>query len=71
MRGEVRHAVVRDIEYSEYISVPIPGPSGRVERVLTVSRDITDRKRAERELAHKHELLQTIVDTIPVMIAIS
>ncbi|WP_128694110.1 PAS domain S-box protein [Methanoculleus taiwanensis] len=70
VRGEVRHAVIRDIEYSEYISVPIPGPSGRVERVLTVSRDITDRKRAERELAHKHELLQTIIDTIPVMIAI-
>ncbi len=70
VRGEVRHAVIRDVEYSEYISVPIPGPSGRVERVLTVSRDITDRKRAERELAHKHELLQTIVDTIPVMITI-
>ncbi len=70
VRGKVRHVVVRGFEYSEYISVPIPGPSGRVERVLTVSRDITDRKRAERELAHKHELLQTIIDTIPVMITI-
>ncbi|MDN7023811.1 PAS domain S-box protein [Methanoculleus sp. FWC-SCC1] len=70
VRGEVRHAVIRDVEYSEYIAVPIPGPSGSVERVLTVSRDITDRKRAERELAHKHELLQTIIDTIPVMITI-
>ncbi|WP_214020245.1 PAS domain S-box protein [Methanoculleus sp.] len=70
VRGEVRHTVVRDFEYSECISVPIPGPSGRVERVLTVSRDITDRKRAERELAHGHELLQKIVDAIPVMITI-
>ncbi|KUG19869.1 hypothetical protein ASZ90_010402 [hydrocarbon metagenome] len=70
VRGEVRHVVIEGTEYSEYISVPIPGPSGRVDRVLTVSRDITDRKRAERELAHKHELLQTIIDTIPVMITI-
>ncbi|MCK9306020.1 MAG: PAS domain S-box protein [Methanoculleus sp.] len=70
VRGEVRHAVIQDVGYSEYISVPIPGPSGRVERVLTVSRDITDRKRAERRMAHEHELLQTIIDAIPVMITI-
>jgi PAS domain S-box-containing protein len=70
VRGEVRHAVIRDIAYSEYISVPIPGPSGRIERVLTVSRDITDRKRAERKMAHEHELLQAIIDAIPVMITI-
>ncbi|WP_052959124.1 PAS domain S-box protein [Methanoculleus sediminis] len=70
VRGEVRHAVIRDIAYSEYISVPIPGSSGRVERVLTVSRDITDRKRAERKMAHERELLQAIIDAIPVMITI-
>jgi PAS domain S-box-containing protein len=70
VRGEVRHAVIQDVGYSEYISVPIPGPSGRVERVLTVSRDITDRKRAERRMAHERELLQTIIDAIPVMITI-
>ena len=70
VRGEVRHAVIRDIAYSEYISVPIPGPSGRVERVLTVSRDITDRKRAERKTAHERELLQAIIDAIPVMITV-
>ncbi|MCM2465967.1 PAS domain S-box protein [Methanoculleus oceani] len=70
VRGEVRHAVIKDVEYSEYISVPIPGPSGRVERVLTVSRDITGRKRAERTMAHERELLQAIIDAIPVMITI-
>jgi len=70
VRGEIRHAVIRGFGYSEYISVPIPGPSGRVERVLTVSRDITDRKRTERKMAHEHELLQAIIDAIPVMITI-
>lgn len=70
VRGEVRHAIIQDVGYSEYISVPIFGPSGRVERVLTVSRDITDRKRAARKTAHEHELLQAIVDAIPVMITI-
>jgi PAS domain S-box-containing protein len=70
VRGEVRHAVIRDGGYSEYISVPIPGPSGRVERVLTVSRDITGRKQAERRMAHERELLQAIIDAIPVMITI-
>jgi PAS domain S-box-containing protein len=31
--------------------------------------DITERKRAEEELSQKHELLQSIVDNIPVMVS--
>lgn len=34
----------------EVIKVPIRGPDGRVTGILTVSRDITARRRAEREL---------------------
>jgi PAS domain S-box-containing protein len=43
---------------------------GRVIRMAGSATDITQRKWAEQELARQKELLQTIIDNIPVMLAI-
>lgn len=48
---------------------PMQDADGRVIGVVGVATDITDQKRMERELRLHKELLQTIVDNIPVMIA--
>jgi PAS domain S-box-containing protein len=42
---------------------------GSVINVLSIARDITERKRAENELRQQKEILQKIFDYIPVMIA--
>jgi len=42
--------------------------NGSVINVLAISRDITERKRAEEELKKEKEVLQKIVDHIPVML---
>ncbi|MEJ2224657.1 MAG: PAS domain S-box protein [Syntrophobacterales bacterium] len=41
---------------------------GRVIGFVSIHRDITERKRAEEELARQRELLQAIIDNIPVML---
>ena len=43
---------------------------GAVRRIIGTFVDITARKTAEKKLAHERELLQTLIDTIPVMITI-
>ena len=43
---------------------------GRVRRVIGTFLDITVRKTAAEHLAHERELLQKLIETIPVMIAI-
>jgi PAS domain S-box-containing protein len=43
---------------------------GGKELFISVQEDITERKRAEEELARQRELLQGIIDNIPVMLAI-
>jgi PAS domain S-box-containing protein len=43
---------------------------GAVRRIIGIFVDITARKTAEKKSAHERELLQTLIDTIPVMITI-
>jgi len=43
---------------------------GAVRRIIGTFEDITARKTAEKKSAHERELLQTLIDTIPVMITI-
>ncbi len=47
---------------------PFRGPDGEVRGVIGIARDITERKAAEEELRRQKEVLQTIIDHIPVMI---
>lgn len=51
--------------YEEVRIVPL-----QENEVLVMIRDITDRKQAETDLKHQKEMLQTIVNHIPVMIAL-
>lgn len=41
---------------------------GAVRQIVTATLDVTARKRAEEELGRQNEVLQTIIDNIPVMI---
>lgn len=41
---------------------------GEHEMVLGIDRDVTERRRVEREMTHQREVLQTVFDNSPVMI---
>ncbi|MBY0522043.1 MAG: PAS domain S-box protein [Gemmataceae bacterium] len=47
---------------------PFLGPDGEIGGVIGVALDVTERRAAEGELRRQKEILQTIVDHIPVMI---
>lgn len=46
------------------VIAPFRGPDGRVERYVSIRSDISSRKRVERELAAKHELLSVTFKSI-------
>lgn len=48
---------------------PLPNGNGRINEILVISQNITERKRAEGDLRKQKEILQTIFDHIPIMIS--
>jgi PAS domain S-box-containing protein len=50
--------------------VPLFGPDGRFLGMRGITRDITERKRAEEKMRFQSELRQTILDSIPIMVAL-
>ena len=46
--------------------IPERGPTGGVETVLVITRDFTERKRAEAELQRQKDVLAAIIDNLPV-----
>jgi PAS domain S-box-containing protein len=52
----------------DVIVMPIRSGDGRTERLLSVSRDITEVKRAEANLTAANHFLDSLVDNLPVMI---
>ena len=46
--------------------IPERGPTGGVETVLVITRDFTDRKKAENELRRQKDLFAAIIDNLPV-----
>ncbi|MDI6719607.1 MAG: PAS domain S-box protein [Methanomicrobiales archaeon] len=60
----------RGVTYWDWSLVPVREADGRVRGLVLSLADVTDRKRSEEELMRGHELLQGIIDTIPVMITI-
>jgi PAS domain S-box-containing protein len=52
----------------DVIVMPIRSGDGKTERLLAVSRDITEVKRAEADLTAANHFLDSLVDNLPVMI---
>jgi PAS domain S-box-containing protein len=52
----------------DVILMPIRSGDGKTERLLSVSRDITEVKRAEADLTAANHFLDSLVDNLPVMI---
>jgi PAS domain S-box-containing protein len=48
--------------------VPLKDSNGKVTSIITISRDITDRKHFEEALEHERNLLRTLIDNLPVLI---
>jgi PAS domain S-box-containing protein len=46
--------------------VPVFGPDGNVTQILTVIEDVTEQQAAEREMRRTQNLLQVVVDQLPV-----
>jgi len=51
-------------------SMAVPGPDGKPEYLLKVIEDISERKRAERELNRAQEFLKAIIDSVPVSLIV-
>jgi PAS domain S-box-containing protein/putative nucleotidyltransferase with HDIG domain len=62
---EIVFAADGHTEILETIKTPLVAADGEVIGVLGVGRDITKRKRAERELAESHELLANLARLVP------
>lgn len=61
VRGEVPFLGKNGLRIDDYIFVPVIGADGEVEAIAGTTRDITDRKRMEQELASRAEDL-TLAD---------
>ncbi len=61
-RGEVR--------WIQWVDQGIVDAGGALVEIQTVGRDITRQKQAEADLRERTELLQTVIDNIPVLIAL-
>ncbi|WP_321505877.1 PAS domain S-box protein [uncultured Methanoregula sp.] len=56
------------LHWFDHYLVPLTDKDGCVQSVLGISRDITERKRAEEELFDSRQMLQLVLDTIPVRV---
>jgi PAS domain S-box-containing protein len=54
----------------DVIVMPVLGADGRPERVLTVSRDVSELKRSESDLRKANRFLDSLVENLPVMVAV-
>ncbi|MEA3133251.1 MAG: hypothetical protein QOG17_1097 [Gammaproteobacteria bacterium] len=54
----------------DVIVMPVLGADGRPERLLTVSRDISDVKRSENDLLETNRFLDSLIENLPVMVMV-
>lgn len=68
---ETRQAITGEVFYTsptgvslfaEYVFVPIFGPDATVDRIAGISRDVTDRRRAEAELLESEERFRSFAE---------
>jgi PAS domain S-box-containing protein len=58
----------KELRWFDHFLVPLTDGDGTVQSVLGISRDITERKRAEEELFDSRQMLQLVLDTVPVRV---
>jgi PAS domain S-box-containing protein len=51
-------------------ATPIPGPDGRIARIVWASRDISDRKRLEQEFRDCRRFIEHVADTVADMLSV-
>lgn len=54
----------------DVIIMPVLDADGRAERILAVARDISDVKRAETELREANRFLDSLIENLPLMVAV-
>ncbi|HTP57734.1 MAG TPA: PAS domain-containing protein, partial [Spirochaetia bacterium] len=54
-----------DLRYYDTIKVPLRGEGGAVEGLIGVGRDVTERRRLEKELAREHSLFALLMNHLP------
>ena len=52
----------------DWTNVPLRSANGDVLSLLSMVQDVTDRKKAEAELAYERDLLNTLLESVPVVI---
>ncbi|MCG8649965.1 MAG: PAS domain-containing protein, partial [Pirellulales bacterium] len=58
----------REDTWCSTTKVPLKDKTGRVMGTFGISRDVSEQKRAEQELARERDLLKTIIDNVPDLI---
>ncbi len=58
----------REDTWCSTTKVPLKDQSGKVIGTFGISRDVSEQKRAEQELARERDLLKTIIDNVPDLI---
>jgi len=65
--GMITHEEVdgRDVNYWEHFAVPLRDDSGQVYSIIEISRDITDRVKADKKLKESEERFRTVLENLP------
>lgn len=57
-----------EIFHTEHLVTPLYSPQGELQNVVSVIRDITDRKQAEAELRRSEEQMRLVIQNMPVLL---
>ncbi len=72
--GEMYQPFVAGVEgeyYYEHIAVPTKDNDGKVIGTIQIIRDITERKQAEEKLRKRNDFIETILDNLPIGLAVN
>ncbi len=70
IQGKIEHETYahREDTWCSTTKVPLKDQSGRILGTFGISRDVSEQKKAEEELARERDLLKTIIDNVPDLI---